>query len=415
MPEKQGKTGFFKKLGPGLVTGASDDDPSGIATYSQAGAAFGLTTLWTAWFVFPMVSSIQEMCARIGLVTSHGLAGTLKRNYPVGVVYLMIFFSFPAIVLNIGADIAGMGAVMNLLVPQVHSGIFSLAFTLFMMVMIVYLPYRKIANVLKWLCITLLCYVIVPFLLHLDWLMILKKTVLPTFRWDKQYILIVVAILGTTISPYCFFWQASMEVEEVLQRKIIIDKKILSDMRLDIDFGMLFSNFVMYFIMLSAGTILYNSGIHQIDTVDQAALALKPLAGQLTYLLFALGMLGTGFLAIPVLAGSLSYIISESFGWEEGLNKKFQEAKGFYLVIIVSLLVALAINFIGISPVQALIYTAVLYGMTAPVLIAMILHICNNKKIMGEFTNGKRSNILGGLTLVVMTIAALGLLYFQFN
>ncbi|HRH64989.1 MAG TPA: divalent metal cation transporter [Bacteroidia bacterium] len=415
MPEKQGKTGFFKKLGPGLVTGASDDDPSGIATYSQAGAAFGLTTLWTAWFVFPMVSSIQEMCARIGLVTSHGLAGTLKRNYPVGVVYLMIFFSFPAIVLNIGADIAGMGAVMNLLVPQVHSGIFSLGFTLFLMVMIVYLPYRKIANVLKWLCITLLCYVIVPFLLHLDWFTILKQTVFPTFRWDKQYILIVVAILGTTISPYCFFWQASMEVEEVLQRKIIIDKKILSDMRLDIDFGMLFSNFVMYFIMLSAGTILYNSGIHQIDTVDQAALALKPLAGQLTYLLFALGMLGTGFLAIPVLAGSLSYIISESFGWEEGLNKKFQEAKGFYLVIIVSLLVALAINFIGISPVQSLIYTAVLYGMTAPVLIAMILHICNNKKIMGEFTNGKRSNILGGLTLVVMTIAALGLLYFQFN
>lgn len=417
MSEKSGKSvksKFLSVLGPGLITGASDDDPSGIATYSQAGAAFGLSTLWTAWMVFPMVSSVQEMCARIGLVTSHGLAGTLKRNYPGMIVYLMIIFSFPAITLNIGADIAGMGAVMNLLIPSVHAGIFSLFFTIFLMAMIIYLPYRKIARVMKWLCLTLLCYVIVPFLSDLDWKVILRSTVIPEIHMNKEFIGILVGILGTTISPYCFFWQASMEVEEVLQKKIIVDKKILSDMRLDIDFGMLFSNVVMYFIILTSGVILYSGGIHQIDTVDQAALALRPLAGKLTYLLFALGMLGTGFLAIPVLAGSLSYIISESFGWEEGLNKKFHEAKGFYMVIIISLLVALSINFIGISPVQSLIYTAILYGITAPVLIAMILHICNNKKIMGEFTNTKRSNILGAITLIIMTTAAVTLLYFQF-
>ncbi len=409
------KKPWLSKLGPGLVTGASDDDPSGIATYSQAGAAFGLSTLWTAWFVFPMVSSIQEMCARIGLVTNHGLAGTLRRNYPKSIVYLMILFSFPSITLNIGADIAGMGAVMNLLIPDVHAGVFSIAFTFFLMLMIIYLPYRKIARVMKWLCLTLLCYVIVPFLSDTDWLLILRKTLVPTLQWNKEYMLILVGILGTTISPYCFFWQASMEVEEVLQKKIIVDKKVISDMRFDIDFGMLFSNIVMFFILLSTGTILYSAGIHQIDTVDQAALALKPLAGKLTYFLFALGMLGTGFLAIPVLAGSLSYIISESFGWEQGLNKKFHEAKGFYLVIIISLCIALVINFIGISPVQSLIYTAVLYGITAPVLIAMILHICNNPGIMGAFVNTKRSNLFGGITLIVMTAAALLLLYFQFS
>ncbi|HNP48559.1 MAG TPA: divalent metal cation transporter [Bacteroidia bacterium] len=413
MADTKKKTNYLSLLGPGLITGASDDDPSGIATYSQAGAAFGITTLWTVWFVFPMVSSIQEMCARIGLVTSHGLAGTLKRNYPRAIVIMMILFSFPAIVLNIGADIAGMGAVMNMMYPGVHAGIFSLVFTIFLMIMIIYLPYRKIANVLKWLCLTLLCYIFVPFLSHLDWTEIIKQTCIPTFHWNKDFMGIIVGILGTTISPYCFFWQASMEVEEVLQKKIIVDKKILSDMRFDIDFGMLFSNIVMYFIILSTGTILFSNGIRQIDTVDQAALALKPLAGNMTYLLFALGMLGTGFLAIPVLAGSLSYIISESFGWEEGLNKKFHEAKGFYLVIIISLVIALAINFIGISPVQSLIYTAILYGITAPVLIAMILHICNNKKIMGDFTNGKRSNILGGITFFVMTASALLLLFFE--
>lgn len=268
---------------------------------------------------------------------------------------------------------------------------------------------------MKWLCLTLLCYVIVPFLSDIDWKVVLLRTVIPEIHMNKEFIGILVGILGTTISPYCFFWQASMEVEEVLQKKIIVDKKILSDMRLDIDFGMLFSNVVMYFIILTSGVILFSGGIHQIDTVDQAAVALRPLAGKLTYLLFALGMLGTGFLAIPVLAGSLSYIISESFGWEEGLNKKFHEAKGFYMVIIISLLVALSINFVGISPVQSLIYTAILYGITAPVLIAMILHICNNKKIMGEFTNTKRSNILGAITLLIMTTAAITLIYFQFK
>lgn len=413
--KKEPKQNFWQKLGPGLITGASDDDPSGIATYSQAGAAFGLSTLWTVWLVFPLVSSIQEMCARIGLVTSHGLAGTLKRNYPRMIVYLMILFSFPAITLNIGADIAGMGSITNLLLPAFPATVYSIAFTVVLMLLIIYLPYRKIANIMKWLSLGLVCYIIVPFLSNLDWWDVMRHTVVPTIHLNKEFIGILVGILGTTISPYCFFWQASMEVEEVLQKKIVVDKRILTDMRIDIDFGMLFSNVVMYFIILTTGTILFREGIHNITTVDQAAIALKPLAGKSSYLLFAMGMIGTGCLAIPALAGSLSYIISESFGWQEGLNKKFHEAKGFYLVIIVSLIVALGINFIGISPVQSLIYTAVLYGLTAPVIIAMILHICNNEKIMGEYTNGRRSNIFGFLTLIVMTIAAGALIYFQFS
>ncbi|MCX6292146.1 MAG: divalent metal cation transporter [Bacteroidetes bacterium] len=412
-PSKK-KLPFWKLLGPGLITGSSDDDPSGIATYSQAGAGFGLSTLWTAFFTFPLMASIQGMCARIGLVTSKGLTGTLKENYPKALLYLMLLFSFPAIVLNIGADMAGMGAVANLMVPKISPEVFSILFTILLIVCIIYLPYLKIASILKWLCITLLCYLIVPFLTKQNFLQILKSAFIPEFRFTKEYMSILVGILGTTISPYLFFWQASMEVEEVQQKKIVVDKTILSNMRVDVNFGTFFSNVVMFFIILTTGTVLFNAGIHRIDTVEQAALALKPLAGNFAYLLFALGVLGTGFLAIPVLTGSLSYMISESFGWKEGLNKKFHEAKPFYYIIICSLVVASAINFTGISAIQSLIYTAILYGITAPVLIAIILHICNNKKVMGENTNSTFSNVMGVITLLLMTVSAVALLYLQF-
>jgi NRAMP (natural resistance-associated macrophage protein)-like metal ion transporter len=407
---------FWKILGPGLITGASDDDPSGIATYSQAGAAYGLSMLWTSIIAFPLMAAIQQMCAKIGLVTSQGLTGALKTNYPRPILYLMLLFSFPAIVMNIGADIAGMGAVGNLLFPKIGAIYFSIFFTVLLMVLIIYLPYQKIATTLKYLCLVLLVYFIVPFLYKQDWLAIAKNTFIPTIEFNKEFISVLVGILGTTISPYLFFWQSSMEVEEMAHKKrhLIVNRKIIHDMKQDVDFGMSFSGVVMFFIILTTGTVLYKGGIHQIDTVEQAAVALKPLAGNFAYLLFAIGVIGTGLLAIPVLSGSLSYIITETFGWNQGLDKKFHEAKVFYIVMAVSLVLGLSLNYIGISPIQALIYTAILYGMTAPVLIAIILHISNNKKVMGNFTNSKFSNFLGFSALIIMSVAAIVLLYMQF-
>ena len=406
---------FWKLLGPGLITGASDDDPSGIATYSQAGAAFGLATLWTGLLAFPLMAAIQQMCAKIGFVTSLGLTGALKKHYPRPVLYLMLLFSFPAIVMNIGADIAGMGAVGNLLFPAIDATFFSVFFTMLLLILIIYLPYLKIAAILKYLCIVLLVYLVVPFLYKQDWLLIVKSTLVPSIEFNAEFVGILVGILGTTISPYLFFWQATMEVEEMKHKNlIVVNKKIISEMQQDVDFGMTFSGLVMYFIILTTGTVLYNAGVHQIDTVEQAALALKPLAGNLAYLLFAIGVIGTGLLAIPVLSGSLSYIITETFGWEHGLDKKFHEAKAFYVVIAISLVLGLSLNYVGISPIKALIYTAILYGMTAPVLIAIILHISNNKSVMGEYTNSLKANIFGFVALFIMTLASLTLLYLQF-
>ena len=406
---------FWKTLGPGLVTGASDDDPSGIATYSQAGAAFGLSTLWTAIIAFPLMSAIQKMCAKIGLVTEQGLTGTLKKHYPRPVLYLMLLFSFPAIILNIGADIAGMGAVGNLLFPSIDVSFFSVFFTVLLLGLIIYLPYAKIASILKYLCIAMLVYFIVPFLYKQDFLAIAKATVIPKIEFTKEFMAILVGILGTTISPYLFFWQASMEVEEMQHKKkhVIVNKKIISAVNNDVDFGMTFSGFVMYFIILTTGTVLYNAGIRQIDTVEQAAQALRPLAGDFAYLLFATGVIGTGLIAIPVLSGSLSYIFAETFGLPQGLDKKFHQAKGFYAVIAISLILGLSLNYVGISPIQALIYTAILYGVTAPVLIAIILHISNNKEIMGEFVNDRMTNVLGILALIIMTTASGVLLWLE--
>lgn len=408
---------FWKKLGPGLVTGASDDDPSGITTYSQAGAQFGLSTLWTALITFPLMAAVQEMCARIGMVTSKGLTGTLKEHYSKPILYLMLLFSFPAILMNIGANIAGMGAVGNMLFPSVNAGFFSIGFTIMLMGIFVFLPYRKFAALLKYLCIVLLVYLIVPFLYKQDFLAILRGTLIPKIAFTKEFVGILVAILGTTISPYLFFWQATMVSEDrnLKRKKIIVDKMVLDDLKQDVNFGMLFSNVIMFFIILTSGTVLFNAGINKIDTVEQAALSLRPLAGDSAYLLFAIGIIGTGLLAIPVLCGCLSYIVSETFGWEKGLNKKFHQAKAFYSITIISLLLGLLMNYIGISPVQALLWSAILYGITAPVLILIILNIGNNKEVMGEFTNNKKSNFLGYTAFTLMSVAALTLIYLQFS
>lgn len=404
-------TSVLKKLGPGLITGSSDDDPSGIATYSQAGAQFGLSMLWTALVTFPLMASIQEMCARIGLVTSSGLTSTLKNHYPKWILWVMIIFSFPAIVLNIGADIAGMGAAAHLICRPVPAFVFSILFTGLIIVAIIYYPYQKLAAALKWACITLLVYLAVPFFTDTKWLQVLRHTVVPHIELNRDFFGMLVAILGTTISPYLFFWQATMEAEGMKQSKIaiIVDKRILKDMRKDVDIGMLFSNIVMFFIILTCGNVLYPHGVHQIETVEQAAVALRPIAGDLTYTLFAIGIIGTGFLAIPVLSGSLSYMFAETFDWDEGLDKKFFQAKPFYAVIVVALIIGLFINFIGITPLQGLIYSAMLYGITSPVIILIVLHISNNRKIMGDNVNNRWSNITGAITFLLMLGAALSL------
>jgi NRAMP (natural resistance-associated macrophage protein)-like metal ion transporter len=417
-PKKQSRIArFFSILGPGLITGASDDDPSGIVTYTQAGSLFGFNTLWTALITFPLMAAMQGMAARIGLVTNQGLTGNLRLHYPKWVLYSMILFCFPAVVMNIGADIQSMGAVANLLLPGIPAFSFSIFFTAFLMYMVIRYPYRKLADLLKWLCLGLLLYLIVPFLVHPDWAAVTHHTFLPVIKWDKDFLGILVAILGTTISPYLFFWQANMEVEDhqtTGRKKIFINKQVLGNMRSDVNVGMLFSNLVMFFVILTAGAVLFPKGIKNIDTVEQAALALKPLAGKLSYLLFAIGVIGTGLIAIPVLAGSLSYMMAETFKFSMGLDKKFYKAKRFYGVIIISMVAGLFMQFLGLSAVKALIYTAILYGLISPPLIAVVLHMANNKKIMGKHTNGWFSNLLGALTLLLMTVAAVALVWFSF-
>jgi Mn2+/Fe2+ NRAMP family transporter len=310
-----------------------------------------------------------------------------------------------------------MGAVANLLLPSVPPFACSLVFTALMMAAIIIFPYQKLAGILKWLCLSVLLYLIVPFIVHVNWQKVLRSAFIPHIELNKDFIEMMVAILGTTISPYLFFWQATMEAEDVEhhQKKLMIDKHDLSIMAADINAGMFISNLVMLFIILTTGVVLYNSGIREVNTVDEAAKALAPLAGKFSYLFFALGVIGTGLLAIPVLTGSLSYMLAETFGWEEGLDKKFHEARAFYIVMILSLVIGLLINTMGISPMKALFFTAVLYGVTSPVMIAVVLHIGNNKKIMKEFTNTLFSNILGVVTLILMTLSAVLLIYFQFK
>ncbi|MDI9860437.1 Nramp family divalent metal transporter [Flectobacillus roseus] len=400
---------FWKVLGPGLITGASDDDPSGIATYSQAGAQFGTKLLWTAIVTYPLMVSIQEMCARIGLVAGKGLMGTIKKYYPPYILYLILLVSIPSIILNIGADIAGMGAVGHLIFPEIPVFICSISFTTLLILGIVFLSYRRIAMILKWLCIVLFSYIAIPFMLKINWLSVLHDTLIPKIEYSSDYFVALVGILGTTISPYLFFWQASMEVEEIQQRHLVVDKRVIHSMQSDVRWGMLLTNVVFFFIILTTGVVLFQAGIFHVDTVEEAARALQPLAGDNAYLLFAVGVIGTGLLAVPVLSGALSYMIAEAFDWQEGLDKKFHEAKGFYITLIVSMLVGLFVNIIGISPIKALIYTAVLYGMIAPILIAIILHISNNKTIMGRFVNTRLDNLMGALTMLVMTLAAVAL------
>lgn len=403
---------FWKKLGPGFITGASDDDPSGIATYSQAGATFGLSMLWTALLTYPLMFCIQEMCARIGIVTGNGLGTIIKNHYPRPVFWLTILTLFPAVTFNIAADLAGMGAVAHLLAPMLPIWFYACLFTFLLILGLIFFSYRRMAFVLKWLCISLFVYVIVPFLVKQEWSAVLQATIIPSIEWSKEFLSLLVAILGTTISPYLFFWQTSMSVEEKQHGHDDPYKKEIKDMQLDVNVGMFFSNLVMFFIILTTGSVLFPAGLPPIETVQDAAKALEPLAGQFAYILFAVGVIGTGLLAIPVLAGCLGYLFAEVFKWEKGMDKTFREAKGFYGIMLSSIILGLLTNAFGIDPIRSLIYTAIAYGLLAPFLIALILHICNSSKIMKDFTNSWWSNILGVVALLLMGGSAYLLVYF---
>lgn len=400
--------GFFKKLGPGIITGAADDDPSGIATYSVAGASFGYGLLWTALFTFPLMAAVQETCGRIGLVTKRGLAEVTKENFPKPVVFFISFVLFAANTFNIGADIAGMTAAVRLLVPLPEI-IVGLVLSVVSVILIVKLKYDRIVTVFKWLTVALFAYVITFFLVKQNFGEILKNTVIPTITFNKDYLLTVLAIFGTTISPYLFFWQTSDEAQnEKLEHKNV-SRYSLRVEREDTIAGMFISNLVMFFIIATVASTLFSVGIHNIGTAAEAAQALRPLAGDAAFLLFAVGIVGTGMLAIPVLAGSAGYALSETFGFHEGLNKSFKQATGFYVVIGVSLLLGFGLNLLGISPMKYLFYSAVLNGMVSPVMIGLLLLIANNKKIMGSYVNGWVTNLLTIIALLIMTVGALAI------
>lgn len=404
---------FLDKIGPGVITGASDDDPSGIATYSIAGAQAGYSILWTALFTFPLMVAIQEMCARIGLVTGKGLAGLIRSHYPKYILLAMAFLVVVSNTINIGADISGMAESAHLVIP-IHPTILAIVATILIIFLLINFSYRAIASSLKWLTFTLFAYILAGLITKQDWPSIFFHTFVPVIKFNATSIALIVAILGTTISPYLFFWQTSEEVEEKLEtdqverrRKIqIVTKHELKGMREDVTLGMFFSNIVMFAIIATSASTLYKGGFGQIQTAAQAASALKPLAGDTAFLLFAAGVVGTGLLAIPVLAGGAAYVVSETFDWQEGLSKKFHQAAAFYWVIIASTVIGFIVNLLGFNPFKLLFYTAVLYGVIAPILIAMILHISNRGDIMGDKANGIVSNILGGTTFILMTLAA---------
>ncbi len=408
--------GWLKKLGPGLITGASDDDPSGILTYLQAGTVLGLKALWTALFTLPLMYGIQEMCARIGLQTDRGLMRLIKERYSRVVLYTVAIVSALVITINIGADLTAVGVVMEDLLGG--SGVWWLSLiVVVILIATIKLSYQKFARLLKWLTISLFCYVLTVFFLQVDWLAALRASITISLDWSPTSIMLITAILGTTISPYLFFWQANEEVEERDHvsagrlKKFIVTKHELKLLKADVFTGMLFSNIVMWFIIVGASQMSATYGIGEITNFSQAALVLRPLLGTVAYTAFALGIIGTALLAIPVLAGSVGYIVAETLGWNEGMNNTYTQARGYYGVIIVAMVIGTALTLLQLDPVKLLIYAAVLYTLITPPLIIIILHIANDRKLMGVHKNSWISNTLGIITLVVMATAAIMYLF----
>lgn len=413
---------YWESLGPGLTTGASDDDPSGVATYSQTGAQYGMQLLWLSAFTFPLMSIVQEMCARIGLVTGQGLAANIKDHFPRWVLYICTILLLIANTFNIGADIGAMAKAVQLLQPQWSFSTLVLLFTIFSLAIQIFLPYEKYAIFLKYLALILASYVATGLIINLDWGKVILSSLVPSITFSRDQIILVTAILGTTISPYLFFWQTSHEVEEEIlkgkttltERREKTTKKEIRNMRFDVWIGMFVSNLVMFFIIAVCAATLNQNGITHISTAQDAALALRPIAGNNAFLLFTIGIIGTGLLAIPVLAGSASYALSESFGWENGLRHQLKEANAFYGIIIISMLVGLAINFTNLDVIKALIYTAVINGLVAPVILVLIVLLASNEKIMGEWVNGRVATILGWFVSGIMVLAGLGAIFALF-
>ncbi|HEX7964009.1 MAG TPA: divalent metal cation transporter [Candidatus Saccharimonadales bacterium] len=409
---------YWLMLGPGLTTGASDDDPSGIATYSQTGAQFGFNLLWLAPWTFPLMAVVQEMCARIGLVTGRGLAGNIRVFYNKRVLYFCTLLLFAANTFNIGADLGAMAKAVQLLNPHLNFGWLVVGMAIFSLLLQIFTPYAKYARYLKWLALILLSYILSAVLAHPNWRNVLVHGFVPHIQWSKEQILLICAILGTTISPYLFFWQTSQEVEEqVLEGKLTVKDRRhteadeVKSMRIDVWTGMLLSNLVMFFIIAAAGGILFPHGITHIQSAAQAAEALRPFAGNATYFLFAIGIIGTGLLAIPVLAGSSSYALAESLRWKEGLYRDLGQAKAFYGIIIISMVVGLGMNFIGLDPIKALIYAAIGNAIVAPVIIYFIVRISSSKHFMGGWANKKYVTAIGWFVFVLMLGAAGAAIY----
>jgi NRAMP (natural resistance-associated macrophage protein)-like metal ion transporter len=406
---------YFNNLGPGITTGAADDDPSGIATYSQAGAQYGFQLLWLSLFTFPFMAIVQEMCARIGLVTGQGLAANIHHYFSRRMLYIVTGLLFFANTLNIAADLGAMAASIQLLFHGLSFWLIATFITLLSLFLQIFTTYVRYARFLKYLTLVLLSYVFTAFAVHIDWSQALFHTVIPSFNFSKNQIFLLCGILGTTISPYLFFWQTSQEVEEqisrgentVKKRRTDLNDRDIKHMRMDIWSGMLFSNLIMFFIIAACAATLNANGITDITTADQAATAIRPFGGELTYFFFALGIVGTGLLAIPVLAGSTAYAISESFSWKQGLYHKLKQAPAFYGVIIVSMLIGLGANYIHLDPIKGLIYSAVANGVVAPVVLFFIVHISSNGSIMHDKKNHSLITASGWFITAVMAITGI--------
>jgi len=410
---------FVRRLGPGLVTGASDDDPSGIATYSQAGAQFGNGMLWTLLVTVPLMAAVQEVSARLARITGRGLAANLRRRYPRPILQGLVVLLFVANTLNLGADLGAMGEAAGLILggtPLVYTA----ALTLLSLVLEVRLPYTSYSKFLKWTTLVLLTYIAAAWFVDIDWGEALRRTLLPSLSLRLDFLMTLVAVLGTTISPYLLFWQASEEVEEIeatpgkeaLTAAPEEARGELRRIRIDTVSGMVFSNIVAYFIMLTVAGTLRGQGSVKIETAGQAAEALRPLAGNLAPLLFSLGILGTGLLAVPILAGSSAYAVSELMGWPEGLQKKPTRAGRFYGVIALGMLIGLALNLLRINPVRALYWSALVNGLVAVPVLVFVMRMAGDRRVVGKFLLPRGLRILGWITTLSMAAAGMALLFF---
>ena len=407
---------FLERLGPGLITGAADDDPSGIATYSQAGAQFGLGMLWSVLLTTPLMVGIQVVSARIGRVTGHGIARNLRDHYPRTLLWFIVSILLAANTINIAADLGAMGEALQLVVGGPQHG-HALVFGVIAVLMQLFVPYRYLAPMLKWLTLSLFAYVAVLFAVDIPWAKLIAATLLPPVELTREYLMLLVGVLGTTISPYLFFWQASQEVEE--QRATHGDEPLrdsskgarahLRRIKLDTWFGMTFSNAIAFAIMLTTAVTLHDAGITDIQTSAQAAQALRPIAGNLAFTLFACGIIGTGLLAIPVLAGSAAYAVAEAMKWPIGHGLEPLEAKGFYGIIMLATLLGAGIDFTSIDPIRALVWSAVLNGIVAVPIMAVMMRMAVRPDIMGTFTITPKLNRLGWVATVVMGIAVVAM------